>query len=166
MGEIRFNEVDARVSFLRRKAARTSLSAVLRALGFDAGVINYVFCSDSYLLDMNRRFLGHDTYTDVITFDYSYSPFLADNFPFQDKSVGCEAGCLSGDVYISIPRIKENAAKFHVKHIDELNRVLVHGLLHLAGYEDKSPEEEKRMHEMEDEMLSSCFPGYEHLKKH
>lgn len=165
METIRFNEVDVRVPFLRRRETRISLSAVLKTLGFEPGSINYIFCSDAYLLEINRKFLRHDTYTDIITFDYSCAPFLDDGFPFQSEGDGSGVPRLSGDIYISIPRVKENAGRFHVKHIDELNRVLVHGLLHLAGYEDKRPEEERKMHEMEDEMLSSCFPGYEHLKR-
>ena len=68
--------------------------------------------------------------------------------------------CIRDCFYISVPRIKENAKLFHVKQIDELNRVLVHGLLHLAGYKDKTPKEEALMHKMEDKMLASCFEGY------
>ena len=212
MGKITFNEIDARVSFLKRRQARACLLAVFGRLGFVPGEVNYVFCSDAYLLDVNRRYLGHDTYTDIITFDYGLGAEACDGVAFggdfegedegkgvpvlffegeiggsaslgrtcdEGRGGGCEMGAhvsevlpvgvdvkrgagrparaLSGDIYISVPRVRENARKFHVEPLEELNRVLVHGILHLAGYKDKTPEEERRMHAMEDEMLKYCF---------
>lgn len=84
------------------------------------GQLDYVFCSDAYLLNINKQFLNHDTYTDIITFDYT------------------EDAVLGGEIYISIDRVKENALKFDVTLTEELCRVMVHGLLHLAGYKDKT----------------------------
>jgi len=94
--------------------------------------INYIFCHDEYLLDINRQYLNHDTYTDIITFELSgkNEPLLA-------------------DVYISIPRLRENARAFEIPFITELRRVMIHGALHLCGYRDKSKEEKRQMTEME-----------------
>ncbi|HNY06975.1 MAG TPA: rRNA maturation RNase YbeY, partial [Bacteroidales bacterium] len=85
--------------------------------------INYIFCNDEYLHNLNVDYLKHDTLTDIITFDYS-----TDN-------------TISGDIFISIERVKENAVLFKKSFDDELNRVIVHGILHLIGYNDKSPED-------------------------
>ncbi|MDE7102589.1 MAG: rRNA maturation RNase YbeY, partial [Bacteroidales bacterium] len=145
-----------------RRTARESLRRVLETLGFEPGTVNYIFCSDKYLLKINRQYLNHDTYTDIITFAYSEQDLTGEGFGFAEEGVkgAKQKNRLSGDIYISVPRIKENAKLFHVKQIDELNRVLVHGLLHLAGYKDKTPKEEALMHKMEDKMLASCFEGY------
>ncbi|MDE6630252.1 MAG: rRNA maturation RNase YbeY [Bacteroidales bacterium] len=162
MENITFNEQDVKVPFLKRRTARESLRRVLETLGFEPGTVNYIFCSDKYLLKINRQYLNHDTYTDIITFAYSEQDLTGEGFGFAEEGVkgAKQKNRLSGDIYISVPRIKENAKLFHVKQIDELNRVLVHGLLHLAGYKDKTPKEEALMHKMEDKMLASCFEGY------
>ncbi len=94
--------------------------------------INYIFCNDEYLHNLNVDYLKHDTLTDIITFDYS-----TDN-------------TISGDIFISIERVKENAVLFEKSFDDELNRVIVHGILHLIGYKDKSPEDKAVMTEKED----------------
>ncbi len=99
------------------------------------GDVNIIFCSDKYILDVNLRYLHHDYYTDIITFDY------------------CEGKKLSGDLFISIDTVRENALEYGVEFDDELHRVMVHGLLHLIGYDDHSPEEEKIIHEKEDYYL-------------
>jgi rRNA maturation RNase YbeY len=91
------------------------------------GEINYIFCDDEYLLKKNQDFLNHDTLTDIITFDYS------------------EENKLSADIFISIERVKENALIFAVPFEKELKRVIIHGILHLIGYKDKSEEEAKTM---------------------
>ncbi len=93
--------------------------------------INYIFCNDEYLHNLNVDYLKHDTLTDIITFDYS-----TDN-------------TISGDIFISIERVKENAVLFEKSFDDELNRVIVHGILHLIGYKDKSPEDKAVMTEKE-----------------
>ena len=100
------------------------------------GEINYIFCCDSYLLNLNRDFLGHNTLTDIITFDYS------------------EGDSLAGDIYISIERVRENALKFDTEPLDELNRVMIHGVLHLSGYNDKLQSEKSIMRKKEDAYLS------------
>ena len=101
----------------------------------ELGEINLIFCSDDHLLQMNREHLGHDYYTDIITFDY------------VDGSV------LSGDLFISLDRIKDNAASFKVETKQELLRVVVHGFLHLAGYGDKTETESKEMRNKENTYL-------------
>ena len=98
--------------------------------------INYIFCSDDYLLKINQTHLQHDTFTDVITFDY-----------------GEPAAPLLADIYISIPRIRENAPKFKATFWQELARVMVHGLLHLLGYRDRSSADQKKMRAKEDDAL-------------
>ncbi|WP_411893978.1 rRNA maturation RNase YbeY [Winogradskyella sp. A2] len=99
---------------------------------YSAGDINYIFCSDQYLLDINIEFLNHDTYTDIISFDYR---------------VGNK---LHGDIFISIDRVSENAQKFNVDFDTELLRVIIHGILHFCGYKDKSKSDEKIMRSKED----------------
>ena len=95
-----------------------------------------IFCSDEYLLEMNRTHLDHDYYTDIITFDYT------------DNQI------VSGDLFISVDRVRENASDFNVSFQHELHRVIIHGVLHLCGYKDKSDEEEKLMRSKENNALS------------
>lgn len=100
------------------------------------GDISIIFCSDNYILDVNLRYLHHDYFTDVITFDY------------------CEGDKLSGDLFISVDSVRENAIEFGTEFDEELHRVIVHGLLHLIGYDDHTPEEQKVMRAKEDYYLS------------
>jgi rRNA maturation RNase YbeY len=99
------------------------------------GDINYIFCDDEYLVEINQQYLNHDTLTDIISFDYS---------------VGNE---LHGDIFISIDRVKENAVDFNVSLDEELKRVMVHGVLHYCGYKDKSERDELLMRSKEDEKI-------------
>ena len=99
------------------------------------GNINIIFCSDNYILDVNVKYLGHDYFTDIITFDY------------------CEKDILSGDLFISIDTVRDNAEFYKTEFNDELNRVIVHGLLHLIVYDDHTPEEQKIMREKENYYL-------------
>lgn len=115
---------------------RNWLLAVISAQGGTCGPLNFVFCSDSALLEKNIQYLNHHTLTDIITFDYS-----------EDLRI-------SGDLFISIDRVRENALKMRLAETDEVHRVMVHGVLHLLGYGDKSAEERARMREMEDKSLS------------
>lgn len=102
--------------------------------------LSYVFCSDEYLLDINIQHLNHNTYTDIITFDLS-----------NDAS----RQIIEAEIYISVDRVRENALKFEKNFNNELSRVLAHGILHLCGYKDKSPSEQKIMREKEDFYLQS-----------
>ncbi len=110
------------------------------------GAVNVIFCSDEYLLEMNREHLDHDYYTDIITFDY------------------CMGDVVSGDLFISIDRVTENASDYNVSVVDELHRVCVHGLLHLCGYKDKIDTDEVLMRQKENEMLEIRKFHVEHLK--
>lgn len=103
----------------------------------EAGVINIIFCNDDYLLDLNQKFLDRDTLTDVIAFDY--------------REEGNE---VSGDVFISIERIRDNASQLKQSLDHELNRVIIHGILHLCGYADKTPGQKAAMTAKEDKYLS------------
>ncbi len=100
------------------------------------GDINVIFCSDNYILDINQRYLQHDYFTDIITFDY------------------CEGDKLSGDLFISIDSVKENAIEYGTEFPDELNRVIVHGVLHLIGYDDHCDEDIAMMRKKENYYLS------------
>jgi probable rRNA maturation factor len=104
----------------------------------NAGDINFIFCSDAYLLSINKQYLNHDTFTDIITFDYSGE---VKNMP------------LSGDIFISIDRIKENAATFSKTVENELYRVIIHGILHLLGYKDKTKDAKEEMTKQENRCL-------------
>ena len=112
------------------------ISSVISSEEFKQGEINYIFCDDDYLHKLNVEFLRHDSLTDIISFDYT---------------VGKE---LHGDIFISVDRVKENANKFKVTFDEELNRVMVHGILHFCGFKDKSVDEKKLMREKENEYLS------------
>lgn len=109
--------------------------SIINSESFKVGDINYIFCSDDFLHDLNVKYLKHDTLTDIISFDYK---------------VGKE---LHGDVYISIDRVKENAEEFEVTFTEELHRVIIHGILHFCGYKDKTKEESKLMRSKEEGAL-------------
>ena len=109
-----------------RKVTRW-VKAVAAEYGFGVGNINYIFCSDERELEVNRQFLGHDYYTDVITFDYS------------------TASTLNGDIFISLDTVKSNAEMVGVRFEDELLRILIHGVLHLTAQGDKTPETKAQM---------------------
>jgi probable rRNA maturation factor len=115
------------------------LSAVIQSENKKEGEINYIFCDDSYLHQINMEYLNHDTLTDIISFDYS---------------MGNE---LHGDIFVSVERVLDNAHDFDVTFEDELKRVLVHGVLHYCGYKDKSPKEEIMMRQKEEEKMSLYF---------
>ncbi|MGB5387474.1 MAG: rRNA maturation RNase YbeY [Eudoraea sp.] len=100
------------------------------------GDLSYIFCSDEYLIKLNQKYLGHDTYTDIVTFNYS------------------EEDVISGEIYISVDRVKENAVKFKEDFNKELRRVMAHGVLHLLGYNDKSKKEKEEMRIKEDEKIN------------
>ncbi len=104
--------------------------------GLETGEINFIFCDDDYLLKLNVAFLDHDTLTDIISFDYTMGNLI------------------SGDVYISIPRVMDNASIFNTSFQNELHRVIIHGILHYCGYKDKSEDEKLIMRSKEDEYLS------------
>lgn len=99
------------------------------------GEIAYIFCSDEYIIDVNRKFLNHDYYTDVITFDYS------------------EGNKISGDIFISLDTVKTNAETFNQDYYNELERIIIHGILHLCGFKDKDSKDKEEMTFQEDEAI-------------
>lgn len=121
-------------------------SNVCEVEGKVLGDLSLIFCSDEHLFEMNKEYLQHDYYTDIITFDYS------------------EDSLVSGDLFISVDRVQDNADEFDVLFQDELHRVCVHGLLHLCGYKDKSDEDEAMMRQKENEMLVLRKFHVKHLK--
>lgn len=112
---------------------------VAKGYGKVVGDINYIFVDDETMLDINRRFIGHDYYTDHIGFDYS------------------EGNALSGDIYISLDTVRTNAEQFGATRNEELHRIIIHGLLHLCGLRDKTPEERAEMQKAEDKALASAL---------
>jgi rRNA maturation RNase YbeY len=113
------------------------ISSIILNEDYLEGEITFVFCSDDYLLKINEEFLNHNTYTDIISFDYSL-----------DKE-------LHGEIYISTERIVENASEYKTAFIDELHRVIIHGILHLCGYKDKNEREKEIMRKKENQSLLS-----------
>jgi probable rRNA maturation factor len=125
------------INFVLKHKSHTKqwLEQVVLAEKKRVGAINFMFASDEFVLDQNKRFLKHNTYTDIITFHSN------------------EGACLNGDILISIDRVKENATKLEVPFDEELKRVMAHGVLHLCGYKDKSPEDTKKMRAKENKAL-------------
>ncbi|MFC7356162.1 rRNA maturation RNase YbeY [Jejudonia soesokkakensis] len=112
------------------------IKLVINSEGYTLGEVSYIFCSDEYLLQLNEDFLNHDTLTDIISFDYS---------------LGKE---INGEIYISIDRVTENSSLYKVPFLEELHRVIIHGILHYCGYKDKTDEEATLMRQKENEALS------------
>ncbi len=137
MPSIRFFEEDVKYKLLHpRKTSNWLKKAILAEKGH-LGELNFIFCSDTYLREINIHYLNHPTFTDIITFDNSDDP-----------------GSIQGDIYVSIERVKENALKFEEEFQTELHRVLVHGVLHLLGYSDKGKGKRSVMKKKEDAYLS------------
>jgi len=129
-----FNENIALPKIPKRKIAAW-VKVVAQNYGKKIGEIAYIFCDDEKILEINKQYLKHDYYTDIITFDYSE----------KDK--------ISGDIFISLDTVKSNSEKFNTLYDNELYRVIIHGILHLCGQNDKTPEEEKVMRKKEEEAL-------------
>ncbi|MBZ5859066.1 rRNA maturation RNase YbeY [Flavihumibacter profundi] len=126
--------------FSNRNACKGFLQMLFKQEKKKLANLNYIFCSDEYLLAINRDFLQHDYYTDIVTFE------------LNDPGTP-----ISGEIYISIDRIRDNAKNLEESFTRELHRVIFHGALHLCGYRDKTQEEEKLMRKMEDKYLSAYF---------
>jgi len=133
MPAIRFFEEDISYKLKQKIAVKKWIAQTIEQEGFKLNELTYVFCSDEYLLQINRQYLDHNTYTDIITFDNSDV-----------------AGTITGDIFISIDRIRENAVQYNITAAEELHRVLIHGALHLLGYKDKTPADKKKMTLKED----------------
>jgi rRNA maturation RNase YbeY len=135
MGVKFFNE-DVPFPKLKKRITSAWIEKSILSEGKRVGDISFIFCSDNYLLEVNKTYLNHDYFTDVITFDY-----VEDNL-------------ISGDIFISVDRIFENAGEFHVSFIEELDRIIIHGVLHLLGYKDKNESDKFVMTEKENYFLN------------
>jgi probable rRNA maturation factor len=134
-----FNE-DINFKFQGKNNFKAWLKIVADKEGFKVKNLNYIFCSDEYLHKINVEYLEHDTYTDIITFDNSE-----------------EDDVIEGDIFVSIERVKENSQTLNTVFEDELKRVIVHGLLHLCGYDDHTPEDKAEMRRLESEYISIFY---------
>ncbi len=129
-----FNE-DTKFQLKNRNLLKKWINEVILSESFKSGDINFIFTSDKYLLEINKQYLSHNYFTDIITFNY------------------CENNNVNGDIYISVDTIKNNSTRFSVTFLQELHRVMVHGILHLLGYDDHSDEEKLIMREKENYYL-------------
>ena len=136
---IRFNFLIA-ASLTDRTRLKKFIGKMVKKEGKPLAALQYIFCSDAYLLAMNREYLHHDFFTDIITFNLS------------EKSQPINA-----EIYISVDRVRENAANYNSSFKKELHRVIFHGILHLCGYKDKKPKDAQLMRQMEDKWLKSYF---------
>ncbi len=136
--EINYFSEDIEFSLTDKQATSEWIAKSAHNEGVQVDEISVIFCSDSYLLDMNRMHLNHDYYTDIITFNYNEEG---------------EELVIAGDLFISVDRVKENAQEYSVTFEEELNRVIIHGVLHLVGYNDETDIERAEMRQKEDYYL-------------
>ena len=136
LSSIHFHSEDVDFHLVNEKKTIKWIKDSIKNETKNVGEISYIFCSDEYLHKMNLEYLNHDTFTDIITFDYTGENIV------------------SGDIFISIDRVKENATKFKTTFEGELSRVIIHGVLHLMGYKDKSAQEKEQMRSKEDFYLT------------
>ena len=133
---IAFYAEDIELPPIHKRAISSWVRAVAETYGKKAGDISYIFCSDSKILEVNRQYLQHDYYTDIITFDYT------------------EGNKISGDLFISLDTVKSNSETFHTDYNEELHRTIIHGILHLCGINDKGPGEREIMEANEHKALA------------
>ncbi|HHM20967.1 MAG TPA: rRNA maturation RNase YbeY, partial [Bacteroidetes bacterium] len=134
--EITFSSKEIAFDLANEKATGQWIEKIIEREDKQLHSLNFIFCSDNYLHTLNVEYLGHDSLTDIITFPYATSP------------------AIEADVFISIDRVRENARVYDVPFDEELARVMAHGVLHLCGYDDKTPAEKKQMRQKEDEALN------------
>ena len=133
---ITYNTENVKMPAIRRRDTTAWIRRVAATYGKQVGEIGYLFCDDEHILEVNREYLEHDYYTDIITFDY------------------CEGDVLNGDLVISLDTVRTNAEKFNKAYDEELHRVIIHGILHLCGISDKGPGEREVMEAAENRALS------------
>ena len=137
---INFTPHEVKLNLKNRTGLKTFIKNLFAREGQGLRNLQYVFCSDEYLLQINQQFLNHDTLTDIVTFELGEDPDITE-----------------GEIYISVERVKENALKFKVTEEHELHRVIFHGALHLCGFKDKTKEQGALMREKENEYLELYF---------
>ncbi len=133
---ISFHAEDIELPAIKKEAVSKWIKAVTETYGKKTGDITYIFCSDEKILEVNRQYLQHDYYTDIITFDYT------------------SGNKISGDLFISLDTVKTNSEKFETPYNEELHRTIIHGILHLCGINDKGPGEREIMEENENKALA------------
>ena len=133
---ITYNTENVKMPAIKRRETTAWVKRVAQSYGKKVGEVGYLFCDDEHILEVNREYLGHDYYTDIITFDY------------------CEDDIISGDLVISLDTVRTNAEKFNKEYDEELHRVIIHGILHLCGLNDKGPGERELMEAAEDRALA------------
>ncbi|WP_372754593.1 rRNA maturation RNase YbeY [Labilibaculum sp.] len=133
---ITYDTCETKLPAIDQKRLGEWISRVVVNNGFQIGEINYYFCSDNYLLAMNREHLNHDYFTDIISFDYTVSDMI------------------SGDLFISVDTVLDNSKEYGCDYMEELHRVMIHGVLHLMGIDDKTDEDQEIMTQKEDESLA------------
>lgn len=133
---ITYSTENVKMPDIRRRDTSIWIKNVAKVYGYKVGEIGYLFCDDKKILEVNREYLQHDYYTDIITFDYS------------------EGGVINGDLVISLDTVKSNAKLFNKPYEEELHRVIIHGILHLCGINDKGPGEREKMEVAENNALS------------
>lgn len=132
---------DVKFPAIKKRETTNWIKAVAATYNKKVGDITYIFCSDDKILDVNNQYLKHDYYTDIITFDYS------------------EADKISGDLFISLDTVKSNSEQFATDYNEELHRIIIHGILHLCGINDKSDEEQAQMTDCENKALQLLTPN-------
>jgi len=133
---ITYNTENVKMPQIRRRDTSAWIKRVAQSYNKRIGEVGYLFCDDEKILEVNREYLGHDYYTDIITFDY------------------CEGDTLNGDLVISLDTVRSNAELFHKDYDEELHRVIIHGVLHLCGINDKGPGERELMEQAENRALA------------
>lgn len=126
---------EVKMPAIKRRETTNWIKSVVETYGKKVGDISYIFCSDEKILEVNNQYLQHDYYTDIITFDYS------------------EGKTISGDIFISLDTVKSNSEQFKTDYLEELHRIMIHGVLHLCGVNDKTDKERAYMTECEDKAL-------------
>ncbi len=133
---ISYQTIDVRKPGFKIREYNNWIKAVAQSHGKKIGDIAYIFCNDDKILEVNNQYLQHNYFTDIITFDY------------------CEGNVINGDIFISLDTVKSNAEELGIAFEDELNRILIHGILHLCGFKDKNHDDKKEMTAQEDAALS------------
>ncbi|GAB4286227.1 MAG: rRNA maturation RNase YbeY [Marinilabiliales bacterium] len=134
---ILFHTQNTKLPLIKKNALKKWINNVIGSHNKKCGDINIIFTTDDDLLEINKQYLKRNTYTDIICFDY------------------CENETIAGDLFISLPRVEENSIKYNVSFLNELHRVIIHGILHLLGYKDKTEAEKEKMRKTEDFYLNS-----------
>jgi len=132
---ITYHTEEVKLPAIKKREITNWIKSVANLFNKKTGDISYIFCTDDKILEINKEYLNHDYYTDIITFDYS------------------EGNVISGDIFISLDTVKSNSEQFNTNYIEEIHRIIIHGILHLCGINDKTPEERKNMTDRENKAL-------------